>query len=70
MDPEATKATAIEVVVELLCNIAVISRPINNPVKGFDVANRIVSATFWPMCCSEEVIKSSENKNNINAPRM
>jgi hypothetical protein len=70
IDPEATSATTSEVVVELLCSIAVISRPINKPVKGFEVANKIVSATFLPICCSEEVIRSSENKNKKNAPRI
>jgi hypothetical protein len=34
----------------------------NRAVKGLDVACRIVSATFFPMCCSEEVIKSIANK--------
>ena len=32
MEPDATKATTRDVVVELLCNIAVISNPINKPV--------------------------------------
>lgn len=70
IDPEATSATTSEVVVELLCNIAVIRRPMNKPVKGFEVASKIVSATFLPRCCSEEVMRSSENKNRMNAPRM
>ncbi len=47
-DPEATKATVREVVVVLLCKIAVTNNPINNPVNGFDVANKIVSLTAVP----------------------
>ena len=70
IDPEATNATTSDVVVELLCNIAVISSPMNRPVNGFAVAARIVSATFLPMCCSEEIIKSRENRKRTNAPMM
>jgi hypothetical protein len=70
IEPEATSATTSAVVVELLCNIAVISRPINSPVKGFDVASRIVSATDFPMCCNDAVIKSRENRKRIKAPRI
>lgn len=70
IDPEATRATTKEVVVELLCSIAVINKPMNNPVKGFAVANKIVSATFFPTCCSDDVIKSRANKKRMNAPRM
>lgn len=50
IEPEATNATVSEVVVELLCNIAVISKPMNNPVNGFAVATTIVSITFFPKC--------------------
>ena len=70
IEPDATSATTRAVVVELLWSIAVISKPINRAVKGFDVACKIVSATFFPMCCSDEVIKSSANKKSRNAPRM
>ena len=49
-EPEATKATVMEVVAELLCISAVTSNPINKPVKGLDVANRIVSETPAPNC--------------------
>ena len=68
IDPEATSATTSEVVVELLCNIAVIRSPMNRPVNGLEVANKMVSATFLPKCCRDDVIKSRENKNKINAP--
>jgi hypothetical protein len=51
-------------------SMAVTNKPINNAVKGLDVACKIVSATFFPMCCSDEVIKSSANKKRRNAPRM
>ena len=68
MDPEATSATTIDVVVELLCNIAVMRSPMNNPINGLEVANKMVSATFLPKCCRDDVIKSRENKNRIKAP--
>ena len=48
IDPEATAATVIEVEVELLWMIAVINNPINNPMKGFDVAKRIDWAMSSP----------------------
>jgi len=69
-DPEATKATINDVVVELLWIIAVISNPINNPLNGFDVASKIVSATFFPICCNEDVIRSSANKKRRKAARI
>ena len=68
IEPDATSATVSDVVVELLCNMAVVRSPINSPVKGFDVAKSIVSATFFPKCCSDEVIRSSANRNRIKAP--
>lgn len=66
----ATSATTNDVVVELLCNMAVMSNPMKRPVNGLDVANNIVSATFFFMCCNEDVIRSSAKRNNRNAPRM
>lgn len=36
--PAATAATAIEVVVELLCRMAVPRRPMNSPIAGFPKA--------------------------------
>lgn len=48
--PEATNATTSDVVVELLCSIAVMSKPMNKPANGFDVANKMVSATLPPRC--------------------
>lgn len=68
IEPDATSATTSEVVVELLCNIAVIRSPMNKPVNGLEVASKIVSATLLPKCCREDVIRSRENKNKINAP--
>lgn len=47
---DATNATTSDVVVELLCSMAVITRPMNSPVKGLDVANRMVSETFRFRC--------------------
>ena len=70
IDPEATRATTSEVVVELLCSMAVMSNPMNNPVKGFEVASKIVSATFFPICCNDDVIKSREKRNKKNAARI
>ena len=70
IEPEATSATTRDVVVELLWSIAVTSKPINNAVKGLDVACKIVSATFFPMCCRDEVIRSIANKKRRKAPRM
>lgn len=64
MEPEATNATVREVVVELLCNIAVMSRPINNPVNGFAVANTMVLMTFLPKCWRDEVMSSSAKRNS------
>jgi len=49
-DPEATKATVSEVVVELLWIMAVTNNPMNKPVKGFDVASKIVLLTSAPNC--------------------
>ena len=48
--PVATRATTNDVVVELLCSKAVITNPMNNPVKGFEVANKIVSDTLRFRC--------------------
>ena len=70
IDPDATRATTKDVVVELLWSIAVMRRPINNPVNGLAVAIRIVSATFLPICCRDEVIKSNANRKSTNAKRM
>jgi len=67
--PEATIATTRAVVVELLCNMAVITSPMNNPVNGLDVAVKIVSAAFFVMCCNEDVNSSRAKRNNKKAPR-
>lgn len=70
MEPDATSATTSDVVVELLCNMAVISSPMNNPVNGLAVASKIVSAKFCPACCREAVISSMANKKRTKAPKM
>lgn len=49
-EPEATSATIMEVVAELLCIMAVIKRPINKAVNGLEVASKIVSAAVFPNC--------------------
>lgn len=64
IEPEATRATVNEVVVELLCNIAVISSPMNSPVNGFAVAKTMVLMTFLPRCWRDEVMSSSAKRNN------
>jgi hypothetical protein len=50
--------------------MAVTRRPINNPVKGFDVAMMIVSAALAPRCCSEEIIRSRANRKMKSAARI
>jgi hypothetical protein len=70
MDPDATNATTSAVVVELLCNMAVTNNPINNPVNGFEVAIKIVSAADVPKCCNDDTIRSSANTNNTSVPIM
>lgn len=70
IEPDATKATTSAVVVELLCNMAVTSNPINNPVNGLDVAIKIVSAADVPKCCNEATIKSSAKTNSTSVPIM
>lgn len=68
IEPEATSATTIAVVVELLWIIAVISSPMKRPVKGLDVARIMVSAADLPRCCKEAIIRSSANTNSTNVP--
>jgi hypothetical protein len=70
IEPDATSATTTDVVVELLWSIAVTSNPINRPVKGLEVASKMVSVAFLPMCCREDVIRSSANRKRRNAPRI
>jgi hypothetical protein len=69
-DPVATMATTRDVVVELLWIIAVMSKPINNPAKGFEVARMIVSTVSFPRCCKEEIIRSIAKRNNRRAAIM
>lgn len=70
MEPEATNATTKLVAVELLCIMAVISRPIKSAVNGLEVAKRMASAAVLPRFCSDEIIKSRANTNNTNVPSM
>lgn len=70
MDPEATRATVIAVVAELLCISAVTNRPIKSPVNGFEVASKIISAASLPKCCSEAIIRSRVNRKISNAARI
>ena len=50
--------------------MAVISNPINNPVKGLDVARIIVSAADFPRCCRDDTINSSANTKSTRVPNM
>lgn len=50
IDPEATSATTMAVVVELLWIMAVISNPMNSAVNGLEVARMMVSAADRLMC--------------------
>lgn len=70
IEPEATSATTMAVVVELLCIMAVISKPINKPVNGLDVAKIMVSAVVLPRCWSEETIRSIAKRKSKRAPTM
>jgi hypothetical protein len=69
-DPDATSITVMEVVAELLWMIAVINRPMNKPIKGFEVAKIIVSAAPRPICWTEEIMRSSEKRKISNAAAM
>ena len=66
MEFDATRATTMAVVVELLWMRAVINKPINNPVKGLDVAKIMVSTAFFPKCCKELIIRSKANMKRRN----
>lgn len=70
IEPDATSATTIDVVAELLCKMAATNNPINKPMKGLVVASRIVSAAVLPKYCSDEIIRSSAKKNMRSAPIM
>jgi hypothetical protein len=70
IDWDATSATAIEVVVELLCTIAVARTPMRKLVKGFEVATIIDSVAMGLRFLSAEVIRSIEYKNNNSTPVM
>lgn len=70
IEPEATKATTSDVVVELLWIIAVLSNPIKSAVKGLDVAITIVAAAVLPKCCNEVTINSRANTKSSNVPKM
>jgi hypothetical protein len=68
IDRDATSATAMEVVVELLCSIAVVRIPIRNPVKGFDVATMIDLVASGLKCPSADAIRSMAKRNNTSTP--
>ena len=62
MDPAATIATTIEVLVELLWIIAVISKPIKRPIKGLVVAKIRDWAAFFPRCLKASPMRSTANR--------
>lgn len=70
MAPEATSATTMAVVVELLCMMAVINSPINKAVNGLEVASMIVSAADLPKCCRDDTIRSNAKMNKTRVPKM
>lgn len=62
--PDATRATAMDVIVELLCIKAVVSNPTNSDMKG-DSAIIIKSlAVPSPMEERENIIKSMASRNS------
>ena len=69
-EPDATAATIIAVLVELLWIRAVISRPINKPIKGFEVATKIDSAASLPNAPKDSPIKSTASRKTDNDSRM
>jgi hypothetical protein len=42
----------------------------NRPVNGLEVASKIVSDANVPKCWRDETIRSRENRNISNAPKM
>ena len=44
--------------------MAVISKPINRPIKGLEVANNIDSAVLFPSLVNDAPTMSIANKNN------
>ena len=65
MVPAATIATVKEVVVELLCMIAVVRIPIKKPTNGFEVA-KIICFTISSLSCPNALlIKLSDKKKAI-----
>ena len=69
-EPDATAATIIAVLVELLCMRAVISRPMNNPMNGLEVATRIDSAAPFPNALNDSPIKLTASINAASASKM
>lgn len=65
--PDATRATNMEVTVELLCKMAVANNPINKPMNGLEVTSRMPMAVSLPMYLSEVTIKSMLNKKKATA---
>src|SRR5688572_24369112 len=50
--------------------MAVMRRPINNPVNGLEVARIIDSAADLPKCCNDDTIKSNANTKSTSVPMM
>ena len=70
MELEATAMTTMEVVVELLCNMAVTSNPINKPTNGFEVTSRTDLAASFPKVLNANPIRWMENRKESTAPTM
>ena len=69
-DPEATNATIMEVVVELLWISAVTSRPIKRLIKGLAVTSSIDATVPAPIYPRDVTSRSMETRNNANVPPM
>jgi hypothetical protein len=68
IEPEATNATSIDVVVELLCNTAVTRRPMNSPLNGFIVASPMTSLSPEPILYREATINLIAKTKSTNVP--
>ena len=70
IEPDATIATAIDVVVELLCIMAVIINPINKLIKGFSANVKKERMVSSPICLAKLTNRSIEIKNSARTALM
>jgi len=69
-EPLATMATIMEVVVELLCIMAVTSNPINKLTKGFVVISSMDWAKFLLDVLRPDIRRSIEKRKRNKARKM